>query len=274
MKDAELARLCERVEVRGFADWHAAATPALAEEFGLAALPVADGIAIRARAFPDALFNRAFGFGLERRVGPDELEAVLAFYESAEAFAVHVCPFGDTGDARAWLEARGFVARRPTVKWVRSTDAPPDASTNARIEVIGAERAAVFAGMCETLFETPRVAPWVARVVGRPNWRHYVAYDGDEAVGIGGLWIDGEVGNLNSAATVERCRGRGIQSALIARRIRDAADAGCRWVVVETAEDRPDAPSPSYRNQHRAGFRLLYVRPGYMKPEPKRSQAP
>ncbi len=51
---------------------------------------------------------------------------------------------------------------------------------------------------------------------------------------------------------------------MLARRIRDAAEAGCEMLVVETAEDRPDKPAPSYRNQLRFGFQVAYVRPNYI----------
>jgi hypothetical protein len=50
----------------------------------------------------------------------------------------------------------------------------------------------------------------------------------------------------------------------MARRIRDAALAGCQWVVTETGEDSVDFPNPSYHNMLRAGFQPVYQRPNYM----------
>ena len=48
------------------------------------------------------------------------------------------------------------------------------------------------------------------------------------------------------------------------RRARDAAAQGCRWLTVETAEEKWEKPAPSYRNMVRAGFRVAYSRPNYL----------
>jgi len=44
----------------------------------------------------------------------------------------------------------------------------------------------------------------------------------------------------------------------------DALTAGCKYVVEETAEDKPDKPSASNRNMYRFGFKLAYTRPNYI----------
>jgi hypothetical protein len=76
--------------------------------------------------------------------------------------------------------------------------------------------------------------------------------------------VSGEAGYLALAATKETHRRQGGQHALIARRIRDAAAQGCRTLVAESAEDRPDKPAPSFRNLRSLGFKLAYLRPNYL----------
>jgi len=66
------------------------------------------------------------------------------------------------------------------------------------------------------------------------------------------------------AGTLPAFRRRGGQGAIMARRIRDAVQLGCRWVITETGEDLPDRPNPSYHNMLRAGFSLAYQRPNYL----------
>ena len=78
------------------------------------------------------------------------------------------------------------------------------------------------------------------------------------------LFVDGDLGWMGSAGTLEAYRGRGAQSSLIARRLADAAAQGVRLVSLETAEDKPEKPAPSFRNQIRFGFRLLYARENWL----------
>ncbi len=47
----------------------------------------------------------------------------------------------------------------------------------------------------------------------------------------------------------------------MARRIRDAAALGCRWMITETGEDLPQQPNPSYHNMLRTGFLLSLSTP-------------
>ena len=51
---------------------------------------------------------------------------------------------------------------------------------------------------------------------------------------------------------------------LMARRIRDARELGCKMPVVETAEDTPQKGAPSFRNMLRLGFQVAYVRPNFI----------
>lgn len=69
---------------------------------------------------------------------------------------------------------------------------------------------------------------------------------------------------LDFAATLPEYRGRGAQSALVVRRIRDASELGCRRLVVETAEEAPGKPANSLHNMLSFGFRTAYVRPNYV----------
>jgi GNAT superfamily N-acetyltransferase len=103
------------------------------------------------------------------------------------------------------------------------------------------------------------VAPWVAGLVGQPGWRHYLAFDGKRAVATAAMYVDGNVAWIDFASTLPECRGRGAQSALIARRVADCAESGVATMVVETAET-----SPSRRNLERLGFAAAYVRPNYL----------
>ena len=106
--------------------------------------------------------------------------------------------------------------------------------------------------------------PWLANLIGRAGWQHYLAFEGDTAVGAGALFIKNNIGWLGFGGTLASHRKRGAQGAIMAQRIRAAAEAGCDWVITETGEDTPQNPNPSYHNMVRTRFTLAYQRANYI----------
>jgi hypothetical protein len=154
-------------------------------------------------------------------------------------------------------------------KMWRDTDEPPEEQTDLRIERIGIDLLDAWATVVLEAFELPPfLAPYVTATVGRPGWHHYMAFDGDDGVGAGATYVMGDVAWLGFGSTKVSHRGHGSQSAIFARRIRDARDLGCRLLITETGEELPDRPNPSYRNMIRAGFRLAYQRQNWLEPTP------
>lgn len=78
---------------------------------------------------------------------------------------------------------------------------------------------------------------------GPETWRRYVAYVDGEPAGEAVLAMEGEIAYLAEAATIPSFRRRGVQRALIARRIEDARAAGAK--VVFAGAQYGD---PSWRN--------------------------
>jgi hypothetical protein len=64
--------------------------------------------------------------------------------------------------------------------------------------------------------------------------------------------------------TLPGYQGRGGQSALIAARMRAAAEAGCGLLVAETGDEKPGEHNTSLRNLMRMGFRVLYKRQNWI----------
>jgi GNAT superfamily N-acetyltransferase len=95
------------------------------------------------------------------------------------------------------------------------------------------------------------VRPWREQ----PGWSLYLARaDGRPAAGAT-LFLHQGVGYLADAATDPAFRGRGLQSALLRRRVRYAARAGAD-VVFSGAEPF----SSSHRNMERVGLRVQFMR--------------
>lgn len=83
----------------------------------------------------------------------------------------------------------------------------------------------------------------------------YLALCGDVIAGGASMRTTGGIAQLTGAATVPGFRRRGVQAALLAARLDDAAAAGCDIAVVTTAPG-----STSQKNVQRVGFHLLYTR--------------
>ncbi|KWX23645.1 GNAT family N-acetyltransferase [Mycolicibacterium wolinskyi] len=83
----------------------------------------------------------------------------------------------------------------------------------------------------------------------------YIAVVDGTVAGGGAVRFTDGIAQLCGAATVPAYRRRGVQTALLAARLADAAAAGCDIAVVTTAPG-----SKSQQNVQRRGFQLLYTR--------------
>jgi GNAT superfamily N-acetyltransferase len=99
--------------------------------------------------------------------------------------------------------------------------------------------------------------------LGKRGWTCYVAISGDRIGGTASVFIDKNIAELGIAATIESERGKGIQSALIAKREQFAIKKKCEYIFVETAEPTPKFRGQSYLNMKRLGYKELYRRGNY-----------
>ncbi|HZE28635.1 MAG TPA: hypothetical protein VE055_00950, partial [Gaiellaceae bacterium] len=176
---------------------------------------------------------------------------------------VTVAPDAEPRDLGERLQARGLARDRGWTKFSRSTDDPPLASTELRVE--RDEHGEAFAEAATRGFEVPELfLDWLRRLPGRDGWQCFVAFDGEAPAAAGALFVVGKVAWTGIGATVPEQRGKGGQGALLAARIEAAAEAGCEVVVTETGEPVDGQPNGSYRNIVRAGFEPQYVRPNYL----------
>src|SRR4051794_7921423 len=83
----------------------------------------------------------------------------------------------------------------------------------------------------------------------------YVALCDGEIAGSASVRLTDDVALFTGAATAPAHRRRGVQTALLSRRLADAAAAGCTIAVVTTAPG-----SKSQQNVQARGFHLLYTR--------------
>jgi ribosomal protein S18 acetylase RimI-like enzyme len=137
---------------------------------------------------------------------------------------------------------------------------PPTASEPAGVEIETSPEPHLFASVLLRGHGVPddarvRDRASVARWAEIETWRLYLARLDGVPAGAALLSVDDGMGYLANASTLPEHRGRGVQTALIARRIADAAAAGCDVVSSGAAFG-----SPSQRNLQRAGLQITYTK--------------
>ena len=191
-----------------------------------------------------------------------DLDAVGGVY-AGKLHLVSVPPWVDGLDAA--LETKGYTPSYAWMKFERPPDPPPAFETTLRIE--DATDPAVFGATLSEGFGAPPGTWPRMRILGRPGWHFFLAWDADEPAAAASLFVLDGVAWFAGAATRPAFRGRGAQSALLATRIERARAVGARRLTVETGEQVDGKPDQSYRNILRAGFREAYLRPNWRSPD-------
>jgi ribosomal protein S18 acetylase RimI-like enzyme len=145
------------------------------------------------------------------------------------------------GDFGPWLEAVAEASIHP------DTEGVPSHEEFSRELIENAERDLVAAG----------ATPYLA------------LRDGIVAGGASVRLAEGGVAQFTGAATLPAHRRRGVQTALLAARLADAAAAGCDIAVVTTQPG-----SRSQQNVQRRGFDLLYTRAILVNDQPAGNPTP
>jgi GNAT superfamily N-acetyltransferase len=259
--------MLERVELDAWRDLYGAVPAPVAAATGLGVHSIGSALLTTCTTVDILAFNRLIGLGLVEPATEAMVDETIARFHAAgvSRFFAPLIPGAEPEELVEWLGARSITLYNNWERLARSTAEPPVAPTDLRIERVGLEDASAFASIVASAFGWPDAAThWIDASFGRSGWHHYIAFDDAEPIATAALFSNGEAGWFGLAATMPSHQGRGAQSALIARRIADAAELGLRMVSVETAEDRPEAPSTSNRNLRRLGFERAYLRPNYI----------
>ena len=266
LNTAQAAERAERNEIEAWHDMFAAIPPDLARAHGMSAQMRGAALALSVRDLPVGMFNRVFGIGLDEPLD----DATLAWAEAAVPSPqrwLQPAPNSREADSLARLAAAGYQ-RRPQrwAQFLRATEAMPAPTGSPEVREVPAERAADFA---QTLVQAMGMPPWMvgwcAALCGRPRWHTFAAYAGGAPIGAAALFVDGDNAWLGMAATLPAQRKHGCQRALLAQRIRTAAELGARWVSSETGEPMPDQPHPSYSNLLASGLAIRAHRQSWLR---------
>lgn len=260
----------ETAETTAFEDLYSATPAGIATSLGLSVTTVGDATVIAVNAIDVLALNRVVGLGLGGEPSDEHLSRLLDAFErtGSPRLFVQVAPLNGHESIGTRLETLGL---RHYNNWMRlrrdltNLGALPPPSAEIEVRRIEADQADVFGRIVAGAFGyPPPLVPLSGQVVGRPRWYHYLAYDGSTPIAAAAMYVNDQTAWFGFAATDAAHRRRGGQHALVTRRLRDAVEAGCRWVSVETAEDTVTRDAPSFRNLRRFGFEVAYKRPNYL----------
>ena len=262
--------LLELSEADAWANYYQSAPSGFSQEFNLVAERIGSTWVTMIPKLDWPFFNRIVGLGVRAPATEVMLDAAIAVLKDAgcKNFMAQISPHSQPSQLPIWLEMRGFKRGRNWSKVYRGNEPPINVPTELHVEAIGIEHADIFADIALAAFEMPAaLRPLVKGPMGRQGWHHYLAFDGNQPVSAGAMYVSGEVAWLGFGSTLVTHRNRGGQGAVFARRIADGLNLGCKWFVAETGEDTPESPNPSFHNMLRHGFTLAYQRLNYLYKE-------
>lgn len=266
--DTALAERIERAESELIAKCSEAARKRLAAEQGFV-VSIAGGVASFAE--PGSPFNKVAGLGFEGVPTAAALEEIeQAFAAFAAPVQIELAHLVDPAIAALLTEQRGYRLESFENVLGLALDGETERVTPAGVAVrpCGDDEFELWLNVVADGVAHPDTqgVPWheefsreaylnAERDLAAAGVTHYLALrDGIIAGGAGFRTSEG-VAQLAGAATAPEHRRHGVQTALLSRRLADAAAAGCDIAVITTQPG-----SRSQQNAQRQGFDLLYTR--------------
>lgn len=160
-----------------------------------------------------------------------------------------------TKDAEDWLESRGYERGSAMRRYLRpAIEHGAHLSNGIAIRELDAMQTEGMSHIVTKALQLPGLATVLMfGLPEREGWRCYAANLDGKEVACGSMLTMNNLAWLALDATLPAARGRGCHTALIARRLADAARAGCDSVVAEVCDDDTASPAAT-ANLTRAGF--------------------
>jgi GNAT superfamily N-acetyltransferase len=264
MKTLDLARKAESIELTMIEDSWAAAPRSWDVERGMQHFRMGGAMITLKPKSTSLQRNRVVGLGVRERATEEMLDAIANRFRAAHVarFSFHVSPCPQSDAMTRWIKARGFILHHRYVKLIRDTRAPVKVATTFHIKRVGKTYRSQFVKVFSEVFPVPDdVRAQLFATFTKPGFSQFLAFNGHRPVATGSVYTAGDMAWMGRAATLVEHRRRGAHTALIAARIKRAAELGAKWIVCETLEPKPRRPGGSYRNLLKLGFEPAYLRP-------------
>ena len=256
----ELSRRIEHAEAQSAVEC-AEALQRFRPGSGAAVRRIAGGFAVYCGK--DSPITQAVGMGLDGPVTAEELDLLEEFYRKRdEPVRVEASPLADASLIEQFGK-RGYrvtefsnVMARP-VQSDLPAEAPAKGVTVERVakDKIDLWAETVFEGFADQVAVSRAIVDVMKMFALAPKTELYLARVDGTPAGGGVLALHDGVAGLFGASTVPAARHRGVQTALLQRRLARAAQAGS-----DLAVSLAQPGSTSQRNIVLQGFRVLYTR--------------
>lgn len=214
--------------------------------------------------------GRAVGMGFSAPVTEADFDRLEAFYSSRKAPSqTDYCPLTDISLLEI-ARMRGYTIAELNQVLLRKLDPseefppPPD---GLNIRPSRPEEALAFSSIVRRSFFPEGGEPegfdnMLLPMFSFPGSLTFVAEVDGQLVATGaGLMIEEhKIVGLYGAGTLKDYRGRGLQTAMLTKRMQLAAEAGCEYAVIVT-----QGGTTSQRNAERLGFRVAYSKATLLK---------
>jgi hypothetical protein len=214
---------------------------------------------------PQSPCTQTFALGMFQPVQPAHIEQIENFFGTRDATVYHeVCPLADPS-ALAQLNTRGYQPMEySSVLYQPLGDAQAELSSasnsiHVRRTIPGEEKLWASVGAEGWRDVLPELHDYLLEMcevnAHRANCHYFLAELEGEPIAAGAMGLFEGVAVMAGACTIQIWRKRGAQRALLAHRLRFAAERGCDIAMVVAQPG-----SASQRNSERNGFRIAYTR--------------
>jgi hypothetical protein len=263
-RDEARGRIADANKIAAMTSWISAMDSRVVKDFGVRAELLGGALALFMPATDSALFNRVIGLGVTRQASHALVRRIVQEYRRlGTSFMIHLAPYARPAELPSWLAEEGLEHGSDWLILYR--DSTPAAARNrpSPVTVTRATsgHAELFAETLCTGYGMPiEWAPLYQGFVGHEPWRHYLAFNGNQAVGTSSLLMNGSMVYLGNSTTLPGHRKRGVQTTLNGERLRQGLAAQCTAFTVDTWRPTAQEPNQSLRNHISDGFDITYIR--------------
>ncbi|WP_422657131.1 GNAT family N-acetyltransferase [Paenibacillus sp. EC2-1] len=220
---------------------------------------IGSAICLYSKNMPWPSFNTVKGI---RSTDIPYIDDMIRFYQSkGRKIQIEIVPsMVDQGLLEVLSEKGLYHAGFHTSMYMELELGIPEEEHSIEIQPIKCDEFEKYAAVhCEGTGLPPQGIDPVARnnevLYARPGWTFFMAYVEHKPAAVGVMYIKNGIASLTFAATIPDHRSKGLQQALLRRRLAKAIEEKCRLAVSQCS-----FLSQSHRNMERTGMKLGYVR--------------